>query len=175
MTMSARPSSMGRIRASMLPPLYWPSPSVLTMMSAPSISARSSPDRNARPSPRLVVWRTMCVTPIDRATSMVRSRLPSSTTSTSIASTPSIRRGRSASVAGSVCSSFRQGICIISFISATGLRRLIQSQQYAATAVDSTLLILVVELAYRFRRSSEAGAANSRRASGRSVTVSASA
>ena len=52
----------------------------------------------------------MWSTPQARATSDVPSRDPSSITSTSMTSMPGIARGKSASVAGSVAASLRQGI-----------------------------------------------------------------
>ncbi len=58
----------------------------------------------------------MCSTPHSRATSTVRSVEPSSITSSSTSSTPSIWRGRAAIVSGSVASSLRQGIWMISFM-----------------------------------------------------------
>ena len=60
----------------------------------------------------------MWSTPSARATSTVRSVEPSSMTSHSTSSMPGISRGRSASVPGSVCSSLKQGIWMISFIGA---------------------------------------------------------
>ena len=58
----------------------------------------------------------MWSTPCSRATSTVRSVEPSSITSHSTSSIPGISRGRSASVAGSVCSSSKQGIWMMSFM-----------------------------------------------------------
>ena len=58
------------------------------------------------------MWSTPCA----RATSIVRSVEPSSMISHSTDSKPSTSRGRSASVTGSVSSSFRQGIWMMSFI-----------------------------------------------------------
>ena len=97
-------------------PLYWLSASVLTTTSAPSLRQASSPAWKPAARPLLLVRRTMCSTPCSRATSTVRSVEPSSMTSSSTASMPSIWRGMSAIVAGSVASSFRQGIWMISFI-----------------------------------------------------------
>ena len=72
-------------------------------MSAPSLSAASSPAWKPAARPLLLVSRTMWSTPCARATSMVRSVEPSSITSHSTASKPGTSRGRSASVTGSVC------------------------------------------------------------------------
>jgi hypothetical protein len=58
----------------------------------------------------------MWSTPLARATSIVRSLEPSSITSHSTASKPATSRGRSASVTGSVSSSLKQGIWMISFM-----------------------------------------------------------
>ena len=58
----------------------------------------------------------MWSTPRSRATSIVRSVEPSSITSHSTASMPGIDRGRSASVSGSVSSSSKQGIWMMSFM-----------------------------------------------------------
>ena len=60
----------------------------------------------------------MWSTPWSRATSIVRSVEPSSITSHSTSSKPATARGRSASVAGSVASSLRQGIWMMSFMPA---------------------------------------------------------
>ena len=60
------------------------------------------------------MWSTPCA----RATSIVRSVEPSSMISHSTASKPGTSRGRSASVAGSVSSSLRQGIWMMSFMRA---------------------------------------------------------
>jgi hypothetical protein len=116
MTMSASPARIGATSFGMSPPWYWLSASVLTMMSAPSLRHASRPAWKAAASPRLFVRRTMCCTPCSRATSTVRSVEPSSTTSHSTSSIPSISRGRSASVPGRVFSSLRQGIWMINFI-----------------------------------------------------------
>ena len=97
-------------------PRYWLSASVLTTTSAPSFSAASSPAWKPAARPLLFVRRTMWSTPCSRATSIVRSVEPSSMTSHSTASKPGTSRGRSASVAGRVSSSFRQGIWTMSFI-----------------------------------------------------------
>src|SRR5829696_6113037 len=87
-------------------------------MSAPSLRLASSPAWKAAARPLLLVRRTTCSTPCVRATSTVRSVEPSSTTSSSTSSTPSIWRGMSTIVAGSVVASSRQGIWTISFIGA---------------------------------------------------------
>src|SRR4051794_27203029 len=58
----------------------------------------------------------MWSTPPSRATAIVRSVEPSSMTSHSTVSKPGTSRGRSANVSGSVSSSLRQGIWMISFI-----------------------------------------------------------
>ena len=68
----------------------------------------------------------MCSTPFSRATSMVRSVEPSSMISHSTISKPGTSRGRSASVAGSVASSLRQGIWMMSFIAGGPGRRGVQ-------------------------------------------------
>ena len=60
----------------------------------------------------------MWSTPCSRATSTVRSLEPSSITSHSTESTPGTSRGRSASVPGSVASSLKHGIWMISFMTA---------------------------------------------------------
>src|SRR4051812_22694239 len=95
---------------------YWLSASVLTITSAPSFSAASRPAWKPDARPLLLVSRTMWSTPFSRATSIVRSVEPSSITSHSTVSKPGTSRGRSRSVTGSVCSSFRQGIWMISFM-----------------------------------------------------------
>ena len=59
-------------------PEYWLSASVLTMTSAPSLSAASRPAWKPAARPLLFVRRTMWSTPFARATSMVRSVEPSS-------------------------------------------------------------------------------------------------
>src|SRR3954452_24314152 len=86
------------------------------MTSAPSLSDASRPAWKPAARPLLFVRRTMWSTPCSRATSTVRSVEPSSMTSHSTRSTPGTSRGRSASVAGSVASSLRQGIWMMSFI-----------------------------------------------------------
>ena len=58
----------------------------------------------------------MWLTPPARATSTVRSDEPSSITSHSTSSMPSIVLGRSARVSGSVCSSSKHGIWMMSFM-----------------------------------------------------------
>src|SRR4051812_15120952 len=115
-TRSARPSTIGATSLGMSAPEYWLSASVLTITSAPSFRHASSPAWKPAARPLLFVSRTMWSTPCSRATSIVRSVEPSSMTSHSTTSTPGTSRGRSASVAGSVSSSFRQGIWMISFI-----------------------------------------------------------
>ena len=97
-------------------PEYWLSASVLTMTSAPSFRHASRPAWKPAARPLLFVSRTMWSTPLSRATSIVRSVEPSSMTSHSTASKPGTSRGRSASVAGSVSSSLRQGIWMMSFM-----------------------------------------------------------
>ena len=79
-----------------------------------------------------MVSRTTWSTPCARATSTVRSVEPSSITSHSTSSNPSTRARQVGSVTGSVCSSLRQGIWMISFIWSLGwlsapLRRLAAS------------------------------------------------
>ena len=69
-------------------PSYWLSASVLTITSAPSFSAASSPAWKPFARPLLFVSRTMWSTPCSRATSIVRSVEPSSITSHSTASKP---------------------------------------------------------------------------------------
>src|SRR3954453_5643937 len=115
-TMSASPARIGWTSRTTSGPWYWLSASVLTITSAPSLSAASRPAWNAEARPLLLVSRTMWSTPCARATSMVRSVEPSSITSHSTASKPGTSRGRSARVDGSVCSSSLQGIWMISFI-----------------------------------------------------------
>src|SRR6266545_2992954 len=115
-TMSALPSTIGSTSLWMSWPEYWLSASVLTTTSAPSFSAASRPAWKPAASPLLLVRRTMWSTPLARATSMVRSVDPSSMTSHSTTSKPGTSRGRSASVAGSVASSLRQGIWMMSFM-----------------------------------------------------------
>src|ERR671930_389414 len=114
--MSAVPATIGATSFGMSWPEYWLSASVLTMTSAPSLSAASRPAWKPAARPLLLVRRTMWSTPLARATSMVRSVEPSSMTSHSTVSKPSTWRGRSASVAGSVASSLRQGIWMMSFM-----------------------------------------------------------
>src|SRR4051812_40311898 len=118
-TMSASPRTIGSTSLPMSEPWYWLSASVLTITSAPSFSAASTPAWKPEARPLLFVSRTMWSTPFSRATSTVRSVEPSSMTSHSTTSNPGTSRGRSASVTGSVCSSSRQGIWMINFI-ATG-------------------------------------------------------
>ena len=115
-TMSASPARIGSTSRSMSGPWYWLSASVLTITSAPSLSAASSPAWKLEASPLLLVSRTMWSTPCARATSTVRSVEPSSMISHSTTSKPATSRGRSASVTGSVSSSSRQGIWMISFM-----------------------------------------------------------
>ena len=91
-------------------PAYWLSASVLTMKSAPALSDASMPAMNAAARPLLRRRRTTWSTPQARATSAVPSRDPSSMTRISTTSMPGTARGRSASVAGSVAASLRQGI-----------------------------------------------------------------
>src|SRR4051794_28574683 len=110
MTMSAVPATTGATRSGMRSCGYWLSPSVLTRMSAPSSSARCAPSWNERPRPRLPACRTNWVTPCARATSTVPSVEPSSITRTMISSMPGMRSGIDRRTAGSVSSSFRQGI-----------------------------------------------------------------
>ena len=105
------PTSLG-----MSAPKYWLSASVLTITSAPSFRQASSPAWKPAARPRLLVRRTMWSTPPARATSTVRSVEPSSITSHSTSSMPGISRGRSPSVSGSVCSSLKQGIWMMSFM-----------------------------------------------------------
>ena len=114
--MSALPARIGATSFGMSPPKYWLSASVLTMMSAPSFSEASSPAWKAAASPLLFVRRTTWWTPCSRATSTVRSVEPSSITSHSTCSMPSISRGRSPSVEGRVSSSLKQGIWMINFM-----------------------------------------------------------
>src|SRR5215208_6165447 len=116
--MSARPARTGSTRRGMSPPKYWLSASVLTITSAPSLSAASRPAWKPEASPLLFVSRTMWSTPCSRATSIVRSVEPSSMISHSTASKPSISRGSSRRVTGRASSSFRQGIWMMSFIGA---------------------------------------------------------
>jgi hypothetical protein len=97
-------------------PMYWLSASVLTMTSAPSFRQASRPAWKPAASPLLFVSLTMWSTPFSRATSIVRSVEPSSMMSHSTTSTPGTSRGRSASVAGRVASSLRQGIWMMSFM-----------------------------------------------------------
>jgi hypothetical protein len=117
-TMSALPSTIGATSLGMSWPEYWLSASVLTMTSAPSFSAASRPAWKPAARPLLLVSRTMCSTPFSRATSIVRSVEPSSMISHSTVSKPGTSRGRSASVAGSVASSLRHGIWMMSFMRA---------------------------------------------------------
>src|SRR3954449_210776 len=115
-TRSARPSTIGATSFGMSEPMYWLSASVLTMMSAPSLRHASRPAWKPAASPLLFVSLTMWSTPCSRATSTVRSVEPSSMINHSTTSTPGISRGRSASVAGRVASSLRQGIWMMSFM-----------------------------------------------------------
>jgi hypothetical protein len=114
--MSARPAMIGSTSFGMSCPEYWLSASVLTTTSAPSFKDASRPAWKAAARPLLFVSLTMWCTPLARATSMVRSVEPSSMTRTSTTSKPGTSRGRSASVAGSVSSSLRQGIWMMSFM-----------------------------------------------------------
>jgi hypothetical protein len=95
---------------------YWLSASVLTITSAPSFRQASRPAWKPAARPLLFVRRTMWSTSCSRATSIVRSVEPSSMISHSTVSNPSSSRGRSASVPGSVSSSSRHGIWMMSFI-----------------------------------------------------------
>ena len=115
-TTSASPSRTGATSAGMSAPTYWLSASVFTMMSAPARRLASMPVMNARARPRFTWWLTTWCTPWARATSTVRSVLPSSMTSSSMTSTPGISVGRSAIVPGSVSSSLKHGIWMISLI-----------------------------------------------------------
>src|SRR4051812_2346010 len=115
-TMSARPAMIGSTSRGMSCERYWLSASVLTITSAPSLSAASSPAWKAVASPLLVVSRTRWSTPLWRATSTVPSVEPSSTTSHSTRSNPGTSRGSSASRRGRDSSSFRQGTWMTSFI-----------------------------------------------------------
>src|SRR3954470_12947769 len=117
-TRSARPSTIGATSLGMSAPEYWLSASVLTITSAPSFRHASRPAWKPAARPLLFVSRTMWSTPCSRATAIVRSVEPSSMTSHSTVSKPATFRGRSARVAGSVASSLRQGIWMMSFISA---------------------------------------------------------
>ena len=123
-------------------PSYWLSASVLTITSAPSLSAASRPAWKPAARPLLFVSLTMWSTPFSRATSIVRSLEPSSITSHSTASKPATSRGRSASVSGSVCSSLKQGIWMISFMAgwSTAWSRL--APQYSMRRPDRTTLAL---------------------------------
>src|SRR4051794_15613692 len=114
--MSASPARIGANSFGMSPALYWLSASVLTIRSAPSLRQASSPAWKPAARPLLFVSLTMWSTPFCFATSTVRSVEPSSMISHSTSSTPSISRGRSASVAGSCFSSFQQGIWMMSFM-----------------------------------------------------------
>src|SRR4051812_26625641 len=115
-TRSARPSTIGATSFGMSEPMYWLSASVLTTTSAPSFRQASRPAWKPAARPLLFVSLTMWSTPFSRATSIVRSVEPSSMMSHSTTSMPGTSRGRSASVAGSVSSSLRQGIWMMSFI-----------------------------------------------------------
>ena len=77
-TMSALPARIGCTSRSTSGPWYWLSASVLTITSAPSLSAASRPAWKLEASPLLLVRRTMWSTPCVRATSTVRSVEPSS-------------------------------------------------------------------------------------------------
>src|SRR4051794_15101629 len=116
--MSASPRRIGATRRGMSRASYWLSASVLTITSAPSFSAASRPAWKPDARPLVFVSRTMWSTPCARATSTVRSVEPSSMISHSTASKPGTSRGRSRSVSGSVASSSRHGIWMISFIAA---------------------------------------------------------
>src|SRR5438445_152716 len=106
---------MGCTRRGTSAPRYWLSASVLTITSAPSLSAASRPAENARASPEFTGKRSRYVAPAVRATSDVRSIEPSSMTSVSTTSKPGTLRGRAASVSGRCASSLKQGIWMISF------------------------------------------------------------
>jgi hypothetical protein len=115
-TMSAVPARIGATSRGIAAASYWLSASVLTMTSAPSFRHASSPAWKPAARPLLFVSRTMWSTPCSLATSIVRSVEPSSITSHSTESKPATWRGRSASVIGSVSSSFRHGIWMMSFM-----------------------------------------------------------
>src|SRR5579885_1104353 len=114
-TMSASPARIGATSRGTSAPGYWLSASVLTITSAPSLRAASSPAEKAVASPRLVGKRRSQSAPAARATSAVRSREPSSITRISTVSMPGTLRGRSAIVAARVASSLKQGIWMMSF------------------------------------------------------------
>ncbi len=120
-TRSASPARIGATSFGMSAARYWLSASVLTITSAPSFSAASSPAWKAFARPRLLVSRTTWSTPCSRATATVRSVEPSSITSHSTSSKPSSSRGSSASVRGSVASSLKHGIWMISFMAAPSM------------------------------------------------------
>ena len=123
------PPGSARPGAQMSAPRYWLSASVFTMTSAPRRSHASSPRHERRREPRFLGKRTMWWTP--KATGgplvWVPSVLPSSMISTSISSTPSRVRGRSARVWGRVSRSFRQGTWMMSF---TPWPRLARGRRY---------------------------------------------
>ncbi len=90
-------------------------------------------------SPLRRVKRTTWSAPWARATSAVPSVEPSSMIRTSTTSIPGIARGMAASVAGSVASSFRQGIWTMSFMRASATRRPVADTRNRSTGPGSAV------------------------------------
>jgi hypothetical protein len=104
-TKSASPSRIGRIRASMSEGLNCPSPSMLTITSAPRRIARSRPTLNTLPKPGRL-WRLTTSAPDWAAVSAVPSVEPSFTTMISTSLIPAIFRGTPATTLAMVACSF---------------------------------------------------------------------
>ena len=121
-TMSASPRRIGSQSRGMSRPAYWLSPSVLTMMSAPSCRQASRPVRKAAPGRGCARGARCGRRRAAAPTSTVRSVLPSSMTRISTSSMPGIWRGMSATACGSVCSSLKQGIWMMSFMGDSRVR-----------------------------------------------------
>ncbi len=99
----------------MSPASNWPSPSMLTITSAPRRSAASRPVAKAAPTPRLAAWLTTAA-PASRARPAVSSVEPSSTTTTSVESTPSITAGMQPMTSAMVSASLSAGMMTTSFM-----------------------------------------------------------
>ncbi len=119
-TTSALPSKIGCINSAILFHGYWLSQSVLTMISAPSISQCMMPWWNAVHRPLFALNSTIWWIHSFFATSVVLSVLPSLIMRNSI-STPGSVFGRSRKVIGSVCSSFLHGIWMITLVMERGI------------------------------------------------------
>ncbi len=115
-TISAFCSMIGLIKSGICFWLYWKSPSVFTMISAPFSSAASRPVLNANARPRLVFRVMIQSAPAFFATVIVLSVEPSLITSTSTLLIPSIWRGISLITLSMVFSSLYAGMVMINFM-----------------------------------------------------------